>query len=130
MFDSTRWLWAYCPVRNVARDGQQSAKETTACVKVVPFCASRRLTFRITRIDSSVWSSVMKTTTFGRRCSRFCEGAAGLALWVSLSRLPPATPTEASARAHTPPNTTATRVSLLSLITPGAYFAADGGVRA
>src|SRR5688500_9463479 len=128
MFESTRWLCAYCPVRKVARDGQQSANDTTACVKVVPRRASRRLTFRITRIDSSVWSSVMKTTMFARRCSRFCESSAGFAPWVSLSRLPPAPPPEASASAHTPPSTTATRVSLLSVITPGAYFAGRGGV--
>jgi hypothetical protein len=47
-------LWAYCPVRKVARDGQQSANETTLWVKVAPRRASKRSTFLITRSDSSV----------------------------------------------------------------------------
>jgi len=56
----------YCPVRNVERDGQQSEYETKLRSKVTPWSASSVRTFGITRIDSTVWSSVISTTTFGR----------------------------------------------------------------
>ncbi len=56
----------YCPVKNVAREGQQSAVETTARSKVVPRRPSAERTPDMTRIDSAVWSSVMITTMFGR----------------------------------------------------------------
>jgi hypothetical protein len=62
-------LWAYWPVRNVAREGQQREKVAKLLSNVVPWSASRVFTFPITRNDSTVWSSVMITTTFGRtRC--------------------------------------------------------------
>ena len=66
MFESTPWLCAYWPVRNVARDGQQSANDAKLLSNDVPWATSRRLTFFMTRIDSTVWSSVMITTMFGR----------------------------------------------------------------
>ena len=53
-------------VRNVARDGQQSENEAKLLSNVVPWSTSSRLTFFMTRIDSTVWSSVMITTMFGR----------------------------------------------------------------
>jgi hypothetical protein len=61
-------LWPYCPVRNVARDGQQRGNEAKLFANVVPSAASRRWTFAITRTDSTVWSSDMTTTTLGRGC--------------------------------------------------------------
>ncbi len=62
----TPWLCAYWPVRNVARDGQQSEYETKLLSKVTPWSAISDFTFGMTRIDSTVWSSVMKTMTLGR----------------------------------------------------------------
>jgi hypothetical protein len=62
----TPWLCAYWPVRNVERDGQQSEYETKLLSKVTPWSAISVFTFGITRIDSTVWSSVSRTTTFGR----------------------------------------------------------------
>ena len=40
--------------------------------KVTPWSASSVFTFGITRIDSSVWSSVMIMTTFGRNAGELC----------------------------------------------------------
>jgi hypothetical protein len=61
----------YWPVNSVARDGQQSAVDTNARSKVVPPTASAERTPDITRMDSTVWSSVMITTMFGRGgCAR------------------------------------------------------------
>ena len=48
----TPWLWAYCPVRNVAREGQQSEKLTKLFLNVAPWAPISELTFCITRIDS------------------------------------------------------------------------------
>ncbi len=62
---STPWLCAYWPVRNVARDGQQSGKLTKLFVNVTPRSAISDCTFPITDADAAVWSSVMITTTFG-----------------------------------------------------------------
>ena len=62
------WLWPYWPVRKVDRDGQQSGNETKLFVNVVPRAASRVFTFVMTRIDSTVWSSVIRTTMFGLVC--------------------------------------------------------------
>jgi len=59
-------LCAYWPVRNVARDGQQSENETKLLSNVTPCSPSRRFVRSMTFIDSSVWSSVMMTTMFGR----------------------------------------------------------------
>ena len=50
----------------MARDGQHSGKVATELVKVVPGAPIRALVRFITRIDSSVWSSVMIRTTLGR----------------------------------------------------------------
>jgi hypothetical protein len=61
----TVWLWAYWPVRNVERDGQHSGNDAKLFSKVVPSAASSARTFAITRTDSTVWSSVMITSTFG-----------------------------------------------------------------
>src|SRR5918997_5121932 len=69
------WLWPYCPVTNVARDGQQSGKDAKLFVNVVPRAASSAFTFVMTRTDSTVWSSVITTTMFGRVWA--CEGFAG-----------------------------------------------------
>src|SRR3954447_16380204 len=62
----TPWLCAYWPVRNVARDGQQSEYETKLLSNVTPWSEISVFTFGMTRIDSSVWSSVSKTMTLGR----------------------------------------------------------------
>src|SRR5918994_4334152 len=59
------WLWPYWPVMNVARDGQQSGNDAKLFANVVPWRARRVFTFAITRIDSTVWSSVITTTMFG-----------------------------------------------------------------
>ena len=75
MFESTPWLCAYWPVRKVARDGQQSENEAKLLSNDVPWATSSRLTFFMTRIDSTVWSSVMITTMFGRFGGS--EGAVG-----------------------------------------------------
>jgi hypothetical protein len=61
-------------VNSVARDGQQSAVEAKARSKVVPVAASDERTPGITRMDSTVWSSVMITITFGRPAP-VCPGA-------------------------------------------------------
>ena len=66
MLPQTPWLCAYWPVRKVERDGQQSEYETKLLSKVTPWSAISVFTFGMTRIDSTVWSSVMRTTTFGR----------------------------------------------------------------
>ena len=76
MFESTPWLWAYWPVRKVAREGQQSANDAKLLSKDVPWAMSSRLTFFMTRIDSTVWSSVMITTMFGRCGGRECAAGA------------------------------------------------------
>ena len=62
----TPWLCAYWPVRKVARDGQQSEYETKLLSNVTPWSAISDFTFGMTRIDSTVWSSVSRTMTFGR----------------------------------------------------------------
>src|ERR671924_2214552 len=62
------WLWPYWPVMNVVREGQQSGNDAKLFVNVVPRAASSAFTFDITRIDSTVWSSVMRTAMFGRAC--------------------------------------------------------------
>src|SRR5215210_8041104 len=62
----TRWLCAYWPVRNVEREGQHNEYETKLLSNVTPWFARSARTLPITRIDSTVWSSVMTTTTFGR----------------------------------------------------------------
>src|SRR5215207_8269641 len=62
----TPWLWAYWPVMNVARDGQQSGKESIALLNDVPWRASSRLTFGIFATSLSAWSSVITTRMFGR----------------------------------------------------------------
>ena len=69
----TPWLWAYCPVRKVAREGQQSEKLTKLFWKVAPWAPISEFTFVMTRIDSTVWSSVSMTSTFGPRLSRLCS---------------------------------------------------------
>ena len=56
----------YSPVRKVAREGQQSEKLTKLFRNVAPWSPISELTLSITRIDSSVWSSVSITTMFGR----------------------------------------------------------------
>ena len=66
---STPWLWAYWPVRNVARDGQQSEKLTKLFANVTPWSPISELTLCITFIDSRVWSSVSITTMFGLPCA-------------------------------------------------------------
>ncbi len=63
---STPWLCAYWPVRKVARDGQQSDMLTKLFSNVAPWLPISELTLPITRIDSTVWSSVSITTMFGR----------------------------------------------------------------
>ena len=62
------WLWPYWPVMYVDLDGQQSGKDAKLFVNVVPRAASSVFTFGMTRIDSTVWSSVISTTMFGRVC--------------------------------------------------------------
>ena len=64
-------LCAYCPVRKVAREGQQSGNDAKLLVKVAPERATSSFRFAITRIDSVVWSSLMTTTMFGRVCFAF-----------------------------------------------------------
>ncbi len=55
----------YWPVRKVAREGQQSEKLTKLFRNVAPCSPISVLTLSITRIDSSVWSSVWITSTLG-----------------------------------------------------------------
>ena len=71
---STPWLWEYWPVNRVERDGQQSGLDTKERSKVVPRSPSVRRTPDITRIDSSVWSSVITITMFGRFGGRSRSG--------------------------------------------------------
>ena len=52
-------------MRKVARDGQHSENDTMLSVKVRPSSPIRACTRGSTRIDSSVWSSVMITTMLG-----------------------------------------------------------------
>jgi hypothetical protein len=68
-FPITWWLWAYWPVRNVARDGQHTGKEATFWANVTPSSPMSRSVLVRTDIDANVWSSVMITTMFGRRSS-------------------------------------------------------------
>ena len=60
----TVWLWAYWPVRNVEREGQQSGERREVVLEGGLRPRAGR-TFAITRTDSTVWSSVMITSTFG-----------------------------------------------------------------
>ena len=46
---ATPWLWAYWPVMNVAREGQQSGNESTASAKVVPARGEQALDVRHVR---------------------------------------------------------------------------------
>ena len=69
-FESTPWLCGYWPVRNVARDGQQSGNEAKLLVNVAPSPPSCWLVWLMKRIESAVWSSDITTTTLGR--SSFC----------------------------------------------------------
>src|SRR5687768_16434923 len=66
------WLWPYWPVMYVAREGQQSGNDAKLFVNDVPCRASNDSTLAITRIDSTVWSSVITTTMFGFACGA-CE---------------------------------------------------------
>jgi hypothetical protein len=52
-------------VRNVEREGQQSGNDAKLFSKVVPSAARSARTFVITRNDSTVWSSVITTSTLG-----------------------------------------------------------------
>ena len=63
---ATPWLWAYCPVMKVAREGQQSGNESIASANVVPRLASRRFTFGMCATSAWAWSSVITTRMFGR----------------------------------------------------------------
>ena len=60
------WLCAYCPVRNVAREGQQSGYEANAFVNVAPRLPISRSTDGNAFIIPGGWSSVITTTKFGR----------------------------------------------------------------
>ena len=62
---TTRWLWAYWPVRKVEREGQQSEKLTKLFLNVAPCAPISELTLAITRIDLTVWSSDSITSTLG-----------------------------------------------------------------
>jgi hypothetical protein len=62
---STWWLWAYWPVRKLAREGQQRGKLVTAFWNRVPCRPIARAVNGIARIVPIAWSSVMTTTTFG-----------------------------------------------------------------
>ena len=68
-------MWAYCPVRKVAREGQQSEKLTKLFWKVAPWAPISEFTFAITRIDSTVWSSVSMTSTLGRASAACARSA-------------------------------------------------------
>src|SRR5215211_5114441 len=98
-FPSVPWLCAYCPVRNVARDGQQSGKLTKLFAKLVPNRATRPLTLLITRIDSAVWSSLITTTTLGRDFLFASAGSAAVA--GSSAAAPMPAPPSPSATART-----------------------------
>ena len=63
------WLWPYWPVRYVVLDGQQRGNDAKLFSKVVPWRARSAFTFCITRIDSTVWSSVISTRMFGLACA-------------------------------------------------------------
>ena len=79
----TPWLCAYCPVRKDERDGQQSERVTKLLSNVVPCRPISASVLRITRISSTVWSSVSITTRFGRGLAR--------AAWLSIETIEPAT---------------------------------------
>ena len=64
---SIPWFSAYWPVTNVDREGQQKEKLTKLLAKVVPGRRSATGTWGMTRIASAVWSSVITTSTLGRR---------------------------------------------------------------
>jgi hypothetical protein len=61
-------------VMKVVRDGQQSGNEAKLFSKVVPRAPSSARTFVMTRIDSTVWSSVIRTRTFGRAWDCWSRG--------------------------------------------------------
>ncbi len=92
MFPTTPWSWLYWPVRNVARDGAQSEKLAKLLSKVVPDPPRSRFTLSITRIDSTVWSSVMITTMFGRTAvpTAFAARVRGAAHEIARSATSPA----------------------------------------
>ncbi len=59
-------MWAYWPVRWVAREGQHSGKEAIEFSKVVPSAASSAPVCGMYFREAAVWSSVIITTTLGR----------------------------------------------------------------
>jgi hypothetical protein len=69
----------YCPVRRVARDGQQSGKLTKLLVNVVPLLPSRSWVRGMNLICSTVWSSVMTITKLGRATAAGPPPDAGVA---------------------------------------------------
>jgi len=81
-------------VRKVEREGQQSEYETKLLSKVTPWSARSVRTLGITRIDSTAWSSVINTTTFGRLTARE-------ALWASPDASPAAVAIPAASAAKT-----------------------------
>src|SRR3712207_8429017 len=54
-FPITPWLWAYWPVRNVARDGQQSGNDAKLFVNVVQDRKSTRLNSSHANISYAVF---------------------------------------------------------------------------
>ena len=101
----TPWLCAYWPVRKVERDGQQSENETKLLSKVTPWSAISAFTFGMTRIDSTVWSSVMRTTTFGRTAEEDCD--------LPDESAPLSAPTAATLRRGLPRRSTGSRLPCL-----------------
>jgi hypothetical protein len=83
-------------VRNVAREGQHSGKLTKKLSNVVPWSAISLRTLPITRSDSSVWSSVMITTTFGR-AAPVTAGAAAVRRRTSVAAVASSPSTRAAA---------------------------------
>ena len=61
----TPWLWAYCPVCTVTREGQQSDMETNACGKVAPAFPISACVFGMAIMSRTVWSSVVNMMMFG-----------------------------------------------------------------
>jgi len=83
---------------NVARDGQQSGKVSTALVNVVPLAARRRFTFGSCARSAVAMSSVITTRMFGRPSF----AAATVRAWAAEPRKSKAGTAATTARSHGP----------------------------
>ena len=65
MFPITPWLWAYCPVWTVTREGQQSDIETYALLNGAPAAPISPCVCGIAAMSRTVSSSVVNMIMFG-----------------------------------------------------------------